>query len=105
VLEGVLWTAVILLLLLAPLLTKRLWSSRWLQTVGILSYSIYIVHFPLLFLTFGALRRRDAGALVGWSLPAASLAGALAAACVALSAVTYWTIERPFLTRKAKLDP
>jgi peptidoglycan/LPS O-acetylase OafA/YrhL len=105
VLEGALWTAVLLLLLLAPLLTKPLWSSWLLQSVGILSYSIYIVHFPLLFLTFGVLRRRDAAALTGWSVPTAAVGAALAAVCVAISAATYWTIERPFLTRKAKIDP
>jgi peptidoglycan/LPS O-acetylase OafA/YrhL len=103
--EGALWTAVMLLLLLAPLRTKPLWSSRLLQTVGILSYSIYMVHYPLLYLTFGVLRGGDPGALLGWSLTTAALAATLVAACVALSAATYWTIERPFLRRKAQLDP
>lgn len=29
--------------------------------------------------------------------------GAIATACVAVSTLTYWVIERPFLLRKAKL--
>ncbi len=102
--EGALWTAVILLLLLAPLRTKPLWSNRLLQTVGILSYSIYMVHYPVLFFGFGTLRSGEPGALPGWSLPTAGLAATLVAACVLLSTATYWIIERPFLRRKAQLE-
>ena len=44
--DGLLWGLVILGVLLLPLRTRPLFSNRFLQWLGVLSYSIYLVHFP-----------------------------------------------------------
>src|SRR5262249_25422498 len=46
--EGALWATVMLLLLLAPLATRWLFSNRLWRTLGLLSYSIYVIHYPLI---------------------------------------------------------
>jgi peptidoglycan/LPS O-acetylase OafA/YrhL len=101
--EGGLWTAALLLMLLAPLASKGLLLNRLFATLGVLSYSIYMWHIPVI--TFG-LRwlRTPAHPLVGWSGETAVAAAVIVAVCVGLSAVTYRVIERPFLARKARID-
>jgi peptidoglycan/LPS O-acetylase OafA/YrhL len=67
--------------------------------LGDISYSIYLMHFPLLYATLAVLRGVDpAGAAPVW------WAGTLLAMCgvvAAVSAVTWRCIERPFLVRDA----
>jgi len=71
--------------------------------LGDISYSIYLLHFPVLFAVLAALRALDpAGAApLGW---AATFLGA-AAAVVALSAVTWRWVELPFLRRGRSAVP
>ena len=102
--EGAFWTAILLLLLLAPVRTKAVFSNRLLSTVGILSYSIYMVHVPLLIVFSRWLRQQGPTLPVGWSAPVVGMVALVLLVCVALSAVTYRFIERPFLTRKARID-
>ena len=101
---AVLIAAVLLLLVLAPLRAKRLLVNPLLGGLGVISYSVYLIHLPLMvFLTsYGPLARMVA------SVPDVRLQMALrfvivAAACVAVSTLTYRVIERPFLLRKSKL--
>ncbi len=103
-LEGGLWAAVLLFLLVAPLRTKRLFCNRATRTLGVLSYSIYLIHLPLAQSFFLGLRRARLGTFTGWSGESLLATLALAATCLALSAVSYRLIERPFLVRKARLD-
>jgi peptidoglycan/LPS O-acetylase OafA/YrhL len=102
--EGVLWTIVLLLLLLAPLRSKPLFANRLLSEIGLLSYSIYLIHFPLIYVVVNALRDRQPNSLVGWSAPSLGVAAVVTAVCFGLAAVTYRLIERPFLIRKAQID-
>lgn len=103
VLEGALWATVLLLLLLAPLHLKSVLSNRFLELIGRLSYSIYLVHVPLLYWSLRLLPFVEPGSFTGWKLSDFGIVAILAAACVATSAVTYASIERPFLVRKAQV--
>ncbi len=104
ILEGALWTSVLLLLLLAPLRTKRCLSNPVLGAIGIISFSLFIIHIPVLAFAVLVLRGRYPGSLTAWSPGSAALMAGLFVACLAASTVTYWAIERPFLVRKARLD-
>jgi peptidoglycan/LPS O-acetylase OafA/YrhL len=101
--EGVLWTAVVLLLLLAPLRLKAVFSNRVLALLGVLSYSIYLLHQPLLYFSVG-LARRAFPAMTAWGPSAVLWFTAMTAICVGLASLTYRWIERPFLIRKARID-
>jgi peptidoglycan/LPS O-acetylase OafA/YrhL len=101
--ESGLWGAVITLVLLSPLRTRPLISNRPLAILGLLSYSLYLIHQPLLQFVIWPLQRH------GFSLhtdPILRFATFIAAflLCITLSAMTYRLIERPFLVRKARID-
>ena len=98
-LEALLWASVVLFLLVAPLRGRALLRNPVLEGVGRISYSLYLVHLPILFfalfpVTFGGNPKHwDAAS-------AARVLGALAVS-LALSAASYRFIERPFLARRA----
>jgi peptidoglycan/LPS O-acetylase OafA/YrhL len=92
-LEGALWAGILLLLLLAPLRTKLVLSNQPLRTLGLLAYSLYLVHIPLLLYVPAAIRLPNP-----WGFGVALIG------CLAVSAVTHRFIERPFLVRKARID-
>src|SRR5262249_23882397 len=105
ILEGALWACVLLLLLLlllAPLRTKVLLANPVWAKLGHLSYSIYLLHLPLFTYALRALSGWGVGG-VGWNARSAVVAALMVAACIALAQVTYTTIERPFLVRKARI--
>lgn len=104
VVEGFLWAAVLAWVLLAPLRSKRMFSSRLLRTLGVLSYSIYMLHYPVIRGSFDALRSVQVLSPVGWHARSYAASLGLFVVCVALSSVTYAGIERPFLERKARID-
>ncbi len=104
VVNGALWAAFILVLLLAPLRGKALFSNAVLARLGILSYSIYMIHAPFMHLSLLAVRRTWPGQFNGWSVSSALVIAALTAMCLALSALSYRFVERPFLVRKGRLD-
>ena len=104
VLETFLWAVIVLLLLLAPIRMKPVFCNRALSAVGILSYSLYIVHLPLIRLSFGWLHHAYPRRFVGWGIEGCGAIAVLVVACLALSGLTYRVIERPFLRRKARLD-
>ncbi|HET9470528.1 MAG TPA: acyltransferase, partial [Usitatibacter sp.] len=104
VVEGALWASILLLLLLAPLRTKRVLANPVLGAIGIVSFSLFIIHIPVVALTVLILRGRYPDALTAWNPGSAALMAAVFVACLAASVATYWTIERPFLVRKARLD-
>ena len=103
ILSGGLWAIVLLLLVLSPLRSKPLFCNRWFTTLGVLSYSVYIVHVPLVRLSFQALRGAGLGCVYDWNVRSAIVGLILVAVCLALSAMTYRLIERPFLVRKESL--
>lgn len=101
VLEGILWASVLLLLIVAPLRSKPLLANRVLERLGLLSYSLYLLHVPILIT--GLRRLRMAGWIeTGWTVRGALAATVLLLASVAASALTYRFIERPFLVRKER---
>jgi peptidoglycan/LPS O-acetylase OafA/YrhL len=101
--EGALWTLVVLIVLLCPLRAKVLVSNRLLARLGVLSYSIYVLHQPVLRYTLLAWRLWLPHAGVTWN-PTTTAWFALAVVfLVTLASLTYRFIERPFLVRKAKL--
>ncbi|HJQ84980.1 MAG TPA: hypothetical protein VKA21_12935, partial [Candidatus Binatia bacterium] len=102
-LEGALWTAVVLLVLLAPLRTKPLFCNGATRALGVVSYSVYVVHFPLVMLALAHLRRAHFGSFIRWTPETFVAAAVITTACLTLSTLTYYTIERPFLVRKSKL--
>lgn len=97
--EGFLWTSVLLLALLAPLRTKPLWCNPVLAHLGVLSYSIYLLHLPFMTMGIGASRAWLDQSL--WH----GLAGGclLTLALLLLCEMTYRWIERPFLVRKERI--
>lgn len=104
--EAVLWSLVLLLLLCAPLRSKWLFSNALLARLGILSYSIYMIHLPLTWLFLGTLRTAGVAGpygLYGWSWRTTLVVVVETVTCLGLAALTYRVIERPFLTRKARL--
>jgi len=101
--EGALWTAVMLVLLLAPLRMKAVFSNPVLAWLGVLSYSIYLLHLPLLFYSVDVARRLFPG-MAEWGAGAVLWLTVVTAACVGLASVTYRFVERPFLVRKARID-
>jgi peptidoglycan/LPS O-acetylase OafA/YrhL len=101
--EGGLWTVVVLLVLLAPLRVKPLVCNRAFATLGVLSYSIYLLHVPIATFALRAVRS-PAHPFTGWTPANAGMIGAIGLLCVLVASVTYRVIERPFLVRKARLD-
>jgi peptidoglycan/LPS O-acetylase OafA/YrhL len=104
VLEGALWASVVLLLLLAPLRTKRLFSNRVLGFLGTISYSLFLIHLPVVVLTVLRLRPEVIEGGATWDAEAYLTTAVLFVVCVAMATLTYRAIERPFLMRKARLD-
>src|SRR5262249_52398115 len=101
--EGVLWTAVMLVLLLAPLRMKAVFSNPVLAWLGVLSYSIYLLHLPLLFYSVNVARRLFRG-MAEWGASGVLWLTVVTATCVGLASLAYRLIERPFLVRKARID-
>jgi peptidoglycan/LPS O-acetylase OafA/YrhL len=101
--ESALWCLVLVLVVLAPLRARFLISNRVLATLGLLSYSLYMVHVPIVLHVIGFLAAHDVAFQGDWLSEATTLVG-IFAICLALSALTYRFIERPFLVRKARID-
>jgi peptidoglycan/LPS O-acetylase OafA/YrhL len=92
-------TAMLLLVLLAPLRLRVLWVNPVLGRIGVLSYSLFLIHlWPM-----DWVMRRLYGPDHGWSLAAFGTVILLLAGCLALSELTYRFVERPFLARKARI--
>lgn len=105
--EGVLWAALVLVILIAPLRAKILFSNRVLAWVGVVSYSVYVLHLPVLIAWVRLTTHIDflRPALgPGW-VPLGCLWVAIGLLlCLGLSAITYRVIESPFLRRKRRFD-
>jgi len=98
--EAVTWTLVLLAVLLAPLRLRPLVVNPLLARLGLLSYSIYLWHVPILRTLVEAFRER-----IEASVAHATVGVALITALVlVVSALSYRFIEQPFLVRKARLD-
>ncbi len=101
--EGVLWGSALLMVLLLPLRTRWLLVNPALGWVGLVSYSLFLNHIPIVALVLHLLQRRTPGHFTTWNAETLLVCGALLIACLLLATLTYWALERPFLARKAKL--
>jgi peptidoglycan/LPS O-acetylase OafA/YrhL len=100
--EALIWTSVLLCLLLVPMYGRRLWSNALLDRLGVISYSVYLIHYPVLFYGLAGLSRADPerfSSWTPWSVLATLLLSGLA---LALSAASYRWVERPFLRLKRR---
>ena len=98
--EGVLWTTALVLVTATPLRSRWLFCNPLLSRLGLWSYSLYIVHPPLLWSILhhrGTLRPL----IDAWQVPAVARPPIAVAACIVVAALSYQLIERPFLQRKA----
>jgi peptidoglycan/LPS O-acetylase OafA/YrhL len=100
--EGLLWTAVLLVVLLLPIRSRPFFSRGPLVRIGTISYSLYLWHLPILYplLTpFWMMGGRSAG----WTLRATATALLGVALALGVSELSYRFVESPFLRRKARL--
>lgn len=102
--DGALWTAVVLLMLLAPLRLKWLLSNRIFNVLGILSYSIYLWHYPIYKFGIDWFRGVPPAEAPGWTPAVLGASVLLSALLLAFSALTYRFIEKPFLARKQLVE-
>jgi len=102
IVAGPLWAALLLLLVVAPLLTKRLFCNSVLTHLGLVSYSLYLTHAPLIVFGVAAVNAHSPALLKSRSA-ALGVEATLLALCVALASVTYALVERPILLRKERL--
>jgi peptidoglycan/LPS O-acetylase OafA/YrhL len=72
----------------------RLFSNRWVVWLGLISYSIYLVHVPVLVLLPKLGAYPTQGSAVSGSL--ARIIAMAVPAVIAASALLYYVIERPF---------
>jgi peptidoglycan/LPS O-acetylase OafA/YrhL len=100
VVEGALWTGVLLVVLLAPLRLRSAIDNPLLRALGRISYSVYLTHFPVLFLALFSLAPGE-----GWTYHGTGVALLGFGITLGLSTLTYRYIERPFLERKVRLAP
>jgi peptidoglycan/LPS O-acetylase OafA/YrhL len=99
---GICMTAILLVLLLAPLRLRPLFVNPLLARIGVVSYSLFLIHLWPLAIVLGLFGFSGQPA-DGWT-PKAALAAALAlAVCLGLAALGYRFVERPFLERKARV--
>lgn len=101
--EALLWSAVLLVVLLLPLRSRAIFAGRLLGWIGVISYSVYLWHYPILKAVLAPLHvpGRGGPGLTPRSFAVACLGLALTAA---VSVLTYRFVERPFLVRKARIE-
>jgi peptidoglycan/LPS O-acetylase OafA/YrhL len=101
--ESFLWAAVMLLLITVPMHVKPLFANRAFAYVGVTSYSIYLLHTPVLLYGREVIRTWLPGTLAGWTPASATAIFVLACIVLALASITYRWIERPAMLRKLRL--
>lgn len=96
-------TSILLLVLLAPLRLHALWVNPVLGRIGVLSYSLFLIHIWPMDLALSAWHGGHGIAPDGWTPAACGTVALLLAGCLGLSELTYRFIEEPFLARKARV--
>ena len=103
ILESFFWGLLVLIVLVAPLRLGFLFSNRLLGAVGLLSYSMYLVHFPIIFFVLYRFSAVNPEAYQGWTATSFGAVLLCIGLSLALSTLTYLAIERPVLRRKARI--
>jgi len=98
--ESMLWAVIMMLVILTPMKLASVISNQVMATIGLLSYSMYLVHEPILHFGLTWIIERGVPIEEALMLRAGVLIGAFCF-CLAISAASYRWIERPFLERKA----
>jgi peptidoglycan/LPS O-acetylase OafA/YrhL len=101
--EALLWASIVIVTLVLPLRLGSLLTNRVMGTVGILSYSLYLFHFPVLFETLRRCRVAMPKNFLGWTAISSATVLMCLALALGVSALTYLLIERPVLKRKARI--
>jgi peptidoglycan/LPS O-acetylase OafA/YrhL len=97
--EGAAWAVVVLAVLYAPLRWRRALTAGPLVWTGQISYSIYLLHMPVLGYGLWALHTATGAPLRGWSVASALAILLLVAVTIALASLTYRWIEVPMIRR------
>ncbi|MBI3785932.1 MAG: acyltransferase [Deltaproteobacteria bacterium] len=96
VIEGALWTTLLVSLLWLPSHLKKVFCNRLWNTFGVVSFSMYLWHNPLLVYGMGY-----AGVGGGGGTTCGPVYGVVAIGlCLALSTLSYRIVERPFLRHR-----
>ncbi len=99
IIEAMLWCGFILGLLLLPLKFKKVISNGFFKQIGKISYSIYLLHYPIL--VYGYLAIQKVSAANHLPVPSKGvLVIIIFIVCIGVSALTYQFIEKPFLEKK-----
>jgi len=96
--------AMLLLVLLAPLRLRALWVNPVLGRIGVLSYSLFLIHLWPMDVVLSALHGAHGPTPDGWTPAACGTVALLLLATLGLSELTYRFIETPFLERKARVS-
>lgn len=100
-LEGFLWGGVILISVTADnLLLKKVPTLGFFSFIGVLAYSIYLFHSPILFYTLKATKRQLPDYLASYETVIGM--GLFILLALVISIITYLLLERPFLLYKRK---
>lgn len=99
IIEAALWTLLIAAILYLPLKTKFIWSNPVFSFFGLISYSLYLIHFPILFFGLRYINKHHINFL---GLSTATMCVLLFMLATAISLLTYTTIEKPALNLKHK---
>jgi peptidoglycan/LPS O-acetylase OafA/YrhL len=102
-LEALCWAGMILCLVLANPLGKEMLVNRPLAIAGKLSYSLYLVHVPILFYLIYPVKNALGDAAYASSVQAIAWPIVALALSLGLSVVTYRLIELPFLNLKKRI--
>lgn len=103
IVEGVLLATTLLWLMVAPIRLRSLFVNPVLGRLGVLSYSIYLLHLPLFMWFLRLSMRAIPGMGRFWGGRQLALVSLYAVVLVALASCTFRWIEQPFLRRKARL--
>jgi peptidoglycan/LPS O-acetylase OafA/YrhL len=101
VLAGFMWATIVLLVLVMPVRLKWLLANRPLEWLGTISYSLFLIHGAAILLLFRWLRHHWPRTFAGWSYATIAAVTAEIIVLLAVSALTYRFIERPFLVDRA----
>lgn len=97
--QAVAWTAVVAACLYVPSRLAGLLSNRLFVSLGLVSFSLYLLHCPALVLVPAQLARIP---WVGTHLSAAGVLAVCLALSLAVSTITYRYVEKPMLALKAR---
>lgn len=100
-LEGLVWATFIAGYVLLDPLARRVRLRQAAAAIGLVSFSLYVLHWPVLALALRVLPRL--GLLPDGRLATLAIAAFLILpAALGLAALSYWTVERPFLRSRSR---